>query len=84
MCSKLPTCSLGSRRASPLISVQDYGSLSHLGTSTRDRIKVWCALLDMSKVFDLVDRGLLFELLLERNICHMFFVEVVYQSTPTC
>ena len=30
--------------------------------------KVWCALLDMSKAFDLVNHGLLFELFLERNL----------------
>ena len=30
--------------------------------------KVRCALLDMSKAFDLVDHGLLFQLLLERNL----------------
>ena len=42
--------------------------------------KVQCALLDMSKAFDLVDHGLLFELLLERNLpCSVarFFVAVV-------
>ena len=60
MCSALPTCILGLLYWSLYWIIE--GWCIHQGS------KVQFDLLDMSKAFDLVDHGLLFELLLKQNL----------------